>query len=83
MARRPRPTLRELDSLQRRYDAVVATMHRVVGERDAAADEMRWKEAVASNIIAGLRSDDDRLSSRVRVLDGTWWDRLWISRGRQ
>ncbi len=35
MARRPRPTYRELDSLQRRYDAVVATMRRVVEERDS------------------------------------------------
>lgn len=34
MSRRPRPTYRQLDALQRRYDAVVATMNRVVEERD-------------------------------------------------
>ena len=63
MARRRRPTLGELDSLQRRYDAVVATVHRVVLERNDAIKQLdaiklnaRWDLTVAGNRISALES---------------------------
>lgn len=66
--RRPRPTYRQLDSLQRRYDAVVATMNRVVLERDewrVFADatveryegDLRWERGMYDKALGDLRAD--------------------------
>lgn len=67
--RRPRPTLAEMDSLQRRYDAVVATMRRVTSERDDAVKRLeimacntRFELTVAANKINALESAVEMLT---------------------
>lgn len=68
--RRPRPTLQQLDSLQRRYDAVVATMNRVVEERDTQrAYAEAWGHCVTQYRNAFMKECDEKLELKRKLQD--------------
>jgi hypothetical protein len=85
MTKRVRPTVLEMRVLQRNYEAVSASLNRVITERQSLEDtiaEMRrealWKETVAANIISGLRDEINEMAAKLQVQSTPttvvpWW----------